>query len=217
MFLFALAFIAGALGVTFAPGTVIAAAGLMGMVATNAALFWLFDANWLAALQLFGYGALVAAIFHVAYWQSDRQPAPKPEDRRVYWASLLSVLFFVLLLRVLGGSEWGSTFLAAPAAFGLAHALGLGALLLVLGLYGAISQRDGIRVWMSLEVALNAVLLNLVAFAHFIHPEVPGARGLAVVVMAIGVAQALVGTILLRTLFLRFHTQDLEALTEVTP
>lgn len=215
MFLLALASVAGALGVAFAPSTVIAAAALTGMVASNAALFWLWQTPWLAAAQLLGYGAMVAGIFHVAYWQSHRPTLEKPRDGRLYWASLLSLLFLILLVRVLGGSAWGSAALAHPLTFDLGHSLGAAAALLVLGLFGAVTQRDGIRVWMSLEVALNAALLNLVAFGHFLHPQRAGGSGLTLAVMGIGVAQALVGMRLLRALFVRRDTMDLEAFDEV--
>lgn len=215
MYLFALASIAGALAVALARNTVLAAAALMGTVGASAVLFWLWQAPWLAAAQLFGFGALVGGVFHVAYWQSQAQVKAGPSDRRLYWASLVLLLCLILLVRVLAGSEWGALLLAQPLSFGLGHALGLGAALLSIGLYGAVIQRDGIRAWMSLEVALVAAVLNLVAFGHFLHPQAAGEGSLVLSVMGLGVAQALVGMVLLRALFVRRETVDLEAFDEV--
>lgn len=215
MFLFALASVTGALGVTFAPGTVIAAAALMGMVAANAALFWSFQAPGLAAAQLLAYGSSVALVFHVAYWRSQARASEKAHDRRRYWAALVMVLCFILILRVLGASAWGSALFAMPVSFSLAHALASAAALLALGLFGAMTQRDGIRIGLSLQVALNAVLLNLAAFGHYLHPHATGGVGFTIAAMAVGAAQALVGMGLLRRLFVRCDTMDLEAFDEV--
>ncbi|MNY27759.1 NADH-quinone oxidoreductase subunit K [compost metagenome] len=123
-------------------------------------------------------------------------------------------LCVILLVRVLAASEWGSLLLAQPLVFGLGHSLGLGAVLLAIGLYGAVTQRDGIRAWMSLEVSLVAAVLNLVAFGHFLHQQA-GVGGLVLSIMGIGVAQALVGMVLLRALYVRRETVDLEAFDEV--
>ena len=43
----------------------------------------------------------------------------------------------------------------------------VGAALFCLGLYGVLSRRSGVIILMSIEVKLNAVNLNLVAFAAF--------------------------------------------------
>ena len=52
----------------------------------------------------------------------------------------------------------------------LSHYLILSALLFCIGLYGLITRNNAIRVLMSIEIILNAVNLNFVAFAHFIDP-----------------------------------------------
>lgn len=212
MVLLALVAMAGALGVALAPGTILAAAALLGLVAANAALFWSLGAPGLAAAQLLGYGAAIALVYHLAYWRNQPVAAAAVPPGRRYWGALVMTLAFILLVRVLGASEWGQTALASPLAFGLGHALALGAALLAIGLFGAVSQRDGIRAGMALQVALNAILINMVAFSHFL-PASAGGFGIAV--MGIGVVQALLGTILLRRLATRCGTVDLDAFDAV--
>ena len=48
--------------------------------------------------------------------------------------------------------------------------LSLAALLFSIGLYGMVASRNAVRVLMSIELMLNAVNLNLVAFARYIDP-----------------------------------------------
>jgi len=42
----------------------------------------------------------------------------------------------------------------------------LGAVLFSIGVYGALSRKNGVLVLMSIELILNAVNINLVAFGH---------------------------------------------------
>ena len=49
----------------------------------------------------------------------------------------------------------------------LNHFLVLGAILFVIGLYGAISKRNAIAVLMGIEIMLNAVNITLVGFSFF--------------------------------------------------
>jgi NADH:ubiquinone oxidoreductase subunit K len=49
----------------------------------------------------------------------------------------------------------------------LEHFLVLGALLFAIGLYGVLTRRNLVALLMSVEIMLNAVLINFVAFARF--------------------------------------------------
>jgi len=50
----------------------------------------------------------------------------------------------------------------------LNHFLVLGAVLFVIGLFGALSKRNAVTILMSIEIMLNAVNITLVAFASSI-------------------------------------------------
>ena len=48
----------------------------------------------------------------------------------------------------------------------LSHYLILGAILFSLGVFGALTRRNAIAILMSIELMLNAVSLNFIAFAR---------------------------------------------------
>lgn len=64
----------------------------------------------------------------------------------------------------------------------------LGAALFCLGLYGVFSRRSGVLVLMAIEVMLNAVNLNLVAFAAY--RGVEHVTGLVIAIFVITIAAA---------------------------
>ena len=67
----------------------------------------------------------------------------------------------------------------------------LAAALFSLGLYGVLARRSAVMVLMSIELMLNAVNINLVAFAAF--RDIPIATGQVIVIFVITVAAAEVG------------------------
>lgn len=77
----------------------------------------------------------------------------------------------------------------------LAQFLVLSAILFCLGIYGVIVRRNGVMVLMAVELMLNAVTLNLVAFGAFRGTEVGQVFSLFVVAIAaveVGVGLAIV-------------------------
>ena len=65
------------------------------------------------------------------------------------------------------------------------------ATLFSLGVYGVLSRRNAVQILMSVELMLNAVAVNFVAFATYTDPEL--FRGLVFAVFVIIVAAAEVG------------------------
>ncbi|MGB3573196.1 MAG: NADH-quinone oxidoreductase subunit NuoK, partial [Phormidesmis sp.] len=53
----------------------------------------------------------------------------------------------------------------------LEYFLILAAALFCIGIYGLVSSRNVIRVLMSIELMLNAVNLNLMAFSNYLDPD----------------------------------------------
>ncbi len=83
----------------------------------------------------------------------------------------------------------------------LNHYLILSALLFCIGLYGLVTRNNAFRVLMSIEVILNAVNINFVAFAHYIDPIMVKGQVFSLFVMAIAAAEAAIGLALLLLIY----------------
>lgn len=83
----------------------------------------------------------------------------------------------------------------------LNHYLILSALLYAIGLYGLITRSNAFRVLMSIEIILNAININFVAFAHFIDPVMVKGQVFSLFVMAIAAAEAAIGLALLLLIY----------------
>ena len=69
----------------------------------------------------------------------------------------------------------------------------LASFLFCLGVYGIIARRNAVLVLMSVELMLNAVNINLVAFQNLLFPEEIAVSGQMFALFIIGVAAAEVG------------------------
>ena len=77
----------------------------------------------------------------------------------------------------------------------------VGAALFCIGLYGALSRRNAIAILMGIELLLNSVNINLVAFWRYVKPEQMTGQVFAVFVMAIAAAEAAVGLALIIAIY----------------
>ena len=86
----------------------------------------------------------------------------------------------------------------------------LSAALFSMGLYGVLARRNAVMILMSVELMLNAVNVNLVAFAAF--RDIPIVTGQVIVVFVITVAAAEVGLALavIMRLFRRHGTVNVD-------
>ena len=80
------------------------------------------------------------------------------------------------------------------------------AALFCIGLYGALSRRNAIAVLMGVELMLNAVNLNLVAFWRYRTPEMITGQAFAVIVFAVAAAEVAVGLALFISVYRRRDT-----------
>ncbi len=71
----------------------------------------------------------------------------------------------------------------------LEHALMVSAVLFSLGLYGILARRHAVMVLMAIELMLNAVNVNLVAFAAYVDPTAFIGQIFAVFVITIAAAE----------------------------
>ncbi|MDX1615155.1 MAG: NADH-quinone oxidoreductase subunit NuoK [Candidatus Promineifilaceae bacterium] len=67
------------------------------------------------------------------------------------------------------------------------------ALLFCIGLYGVMARRNAVALLMSVELMLNAVNINLVAFWRYLSPERPIGVTWAIMVLAVAAAEAALG------------------------
>lgn len=83
----------------------------------------------------------------------------------------------------------------------LYHYLFLGAALFCIGLYGAVAKKNAIAVFMGVELMLNSVNINLVAFNHFLKPDVLAGHTFAIFVIAVAACEVAVGLAIILSLY----------------
>ncbi len=71
----------------------------------------------------------------------------------------------------------------------LEHLMVLSAALFALGLYGVLARRNAVLILMAIELMLNAVNLNLVAFAAYLGPALFVGQIFAIFVITIAAAE----------------------------
>ncbi len=98
---------------------------------------------------------------------------------------------------------------------GLVPYLLVGALLFGIGVAGVLSQRSGVMILMSLEIILNAALLNVVAFWRFVAPANYDAQVFAIIIVTIGAVEMATGLGLMLLLFRRRGTSNVDAAREL--
>lgn len=91
---------------------------------------------------------------------------------------------------------------------GLNHYLILSAVLFCIGLYGALSRRNAIIIMMCIEIMLNAVNLTLVAFSHYIVPNLLTGQIFAIFVIVVAAAEATVGLAIIISIYRNRQTVD---------
>jgi NAD(P)H-quinone oxidoreductase subunit 4L len=88
--------------------------------------------------------------------------------------------------------------------------LAVAALLFCTGVWGLINSRNAVRVLMSIELMLNAVNLNLMAFSDFLDGQLIRGQVFAIFVITVAAAEAAVGLAILLSLYRNRGTVDME-------
>jgi len=78
-------------------------------------------------------------------------------------------------------------------SIGLQHYLILAAILFSIGFYGSVAKKNGVAVLMGIELMLNAVNINLIAFNRFLNPDVSVGMIFAIFVIVVAAAEVAVG------------------------
>lgn len=77
----------------------------------------------------------------------------------------------------------------------------LSAILFCIGLFGVLSRRNIILILMAVELMLNAVNINLVAFSRYITPNVLTGEIFAIFVITVAVAEICVALAIVLSLY----------------
>jgi NADH:ubiquinone oxidoreductase subunit K len=75
-----------------------------------------------------------------------------------------------------------------------------------IGLYGVLARKSAIAILMGIELMLNAVNVNLVAFWRYRTPEMMGGQVFAVIVFAVAAAEVAVGLALFISVYRQRNT-----------
>lgn len=97
----------------------------------------------------------------------------------------------------------------------LAYPLVLSALLFSIGIYGVLARRNAILVLMAVELMLNAVNVNLVAFDAYLQDTLHGGQVLTLFVITIAAAEVGLGLAIVLLVFRNHATIDVPALQEL--
>jgi len=84
----------------------------------------------------------------------------------------------------------------------------LSAVLFCMGVYGVLARKNGVLVLMSIELMLNAVNINLVAFGAF--RDTVAGQTFALFVIAIAAAEVGVGLAIILLIFRNRHSVDID-------
>jgi len=88
------------------------------------------------------------------------------------------------------------------------YELTLSALLFGIGLFGILTRRNAIIVLMSVEIILNAAILNFVAFASYAND--PGGQVFALLAIAVAAGEAAVGLAIFLNVYATHGTIELD-------
>ncbi len=91
----------------------------------------------------------------------------------------------------------------------------LAAGLFSLGLYGVLGRRNAVAILMAIELMLNAVNINLVAFWRYLTPEGTSGLMFTVVVLAVAAAEAAVGLALIISIYRQRNTVAAEEIDQL--
>ena len=92
----------------------------------------------------------------------------------------------------------------------LSHILFVSAALFFIGMYGLFTRRNMITMLMSVELILNSVNINFVAFNKYMYPEKLEGIFFSLFIIAIAAAEAAVAIAIIINLYRNFRSIDVE-------
>jgi NADH-quinone oxidoreductase subunit K len=95
----------------------------------------------------------------------------------------------------------------------LSHILILSSTLFFLGVYGFFSRRNLITMLMSVELILNSVNINFIAFNKFLYPHQLEGVFFTMFIITVAAAEVSISIAIIINLYRRFKTIDIEDTT----
>jgi len=84
------------------------------------------------------------------------------------------------------------------------------AMLFCIGVFGVLARRNAVAILMSVELMLNAVNINLVAFWRYLQPDKMLGQAFAAFVFVVAAAETAVGLALIISVYRNRSTVDVE-------
>ena len=84
-------------------------------------------------------------------------------------------------------------------------------ILFCIGIWGLLNSRNAVRVLMCIELMLNAVNINLMAFSSFVDNNLIQGQVFTIFVITVAAAEAAVGLAILLSLYRNRVTEDMES------
>ena len=84
-------------------------------------------------------------------------------------------------------------------------------MLFCIGIWGLLNSRNAVRVLMSIELMLNAVNINLMAFSSYVDNNLIQGQVFTIFVITVAAAEAAVGLAILLSLYRNRVTVDMES------
>jgi len=97
----------------------------------------------------------------------------------------------------------------------LSHILVVSAALFFIGMYGLLTRRNMITMLMAVELILNSVNINFVAFNKYLYPDKLEGVFFTLFIIAIAAAEAAVAIAIIINLYRNFHSIDVEDADEM--
>lgn len=97
----------------------------------------------------------------------------------------------------------------------LSHILFVSTALFFIGMYGLFTRRNMITMLMSVELILNSVNINFVAFNKYLYPEKLEGVFFSLFIIAIAAAEAAVAIAIIINLYRNFRSIDVEDANEM--
>ena len=97
----------------------------------------------------------------------------------------------------------------------LSHILVVSTALFFIGMYGLFTRRNLITMLMSVELILNSVNINFVAFNKYLYPDKLEGVFFTLFIIAIAAAEAAVAIAIIINLYRNFYSIDVEAADEM--
>lgn len=97
----------------------------------------------------------------------------------------------------------------------LTHILFVSTALFFIGMYGFFTRRNMITMLMAIELMLNAVNINFIAFNKYLYPGKLDGVFFTIFIITIAAAEAAVAIAIIINLYRSHHSIDVEAATEM--